>query len=222
MLPTRPETKSDWLRLLGVLALVSTAALFGLRTFSDTPAAPPERSFSVRVEHVRSGSTVQLESDEKLLYAGIRAPSQDEPLFEQATRRNAELVEGRQLRLRFDARRRDKKNRLIGYAFADGQMVNETLVREGLAYVRLTPDAQRYGERLLAAQAEARKHRRGLWSVGDSRSAKEGYVANLKYGNFHRLTCAELPKIAAERQTRVARRRSALDRGWAPCVDCRP
>jgi micrococcal nuclease len=73
-------------------------------------------------------------------------------------------VEGHRVRLRFDVERTDRFGRLLAYVWIDDLLVNETLVKEGLAR------AHRYGRntalavRLEAAEREARAARRGLWA----------------------------------------------------------
>ncbi|MGI0149322.1 MAG: thermonuclease family protein, partial [Thermoplasmata archaeon] len=135
--------------------------------------------------------------------------------------RNAELVAEREVRLRFDDERRDGDGRLLAYVFVGDQFINETLVREGLAYVRLTTSGQRFGKRLLAAQAEARKKGRGVWSK-PSPSRESSYSADPKYGNFHRPSCEEASKIQPERLIVFKSDKEALEKGFAPCSKCKP
>lgn len=68
-------------------------------------------------------------------------------------------------RIEYDVEKRDKYGRLLGYVFlSDGRMVNEELVKAGLAYLFPTEKNVKYKKRLLAALAEAKKYRRGIWS----------------------------------------------------------
>ncbi len=203
------------------IALAATVVALLPRSNARSVPASPEAVRGGEVEHVRSGHKIILDDGEEVLYAGIRAPYEDEPLFDEAKARNTELVGGKTVRLRYDESAKDKKERFVAYVFADGALVNEQLVREGLAYAHLTTDHRRFEKELLAAQAEARKHRQGLWNL--PAPAKETqYPADPKYGNFHRPTCAEVPKIKPERLQVFAARNKALDAGFAPCHHCRP
>ncbi|HPF38979.1 MAG TPA: thermonuclease family protein [Phycisphaerae bacterium] len=179
------------------------------------------RPRNVEVKRAMNGHTVKFEPDGKLTYAGIRAPYEHELFYEEAKRRNDELVRGRELRLRFDGDPPARDDRIIAWAFIDDVLVNEQLVREGLAYVRLTPAQQRYGMRLLDAQAEARSELRGVWG---SRPASDAttYPADPKYGNFHRPDCDEVAKIDATRRVDLESANEALKRGLAPCSRCQP
>lgn len=202
-----------------VVLLAGGAVFFRTRTLPGAVTAEELRS--AKVEHVRSGSKVILDEGEEVIYAGIRAPYDAEPLSDVSLARNAELVGGKKVRLRFDDATKDKKDRFVAYVFADGVMVNELLVREGLAFVQLTSEHRRFAKELLAAQSDARKNRRGLWKL-DTPPKETQYPADRKYGNFHRPTCEETPNIKAERLTTYEHRNKALDAGLAPCPKCRP
>lgn len=68
-------------------------------------------------------------------------------------------------RIEYDVEKRDKYGRLLGYVYLpDGRMLNEELVRAGLAYLFPTEKNVKYKNRLVAALAEAKKYKRGIWS----------------------------------------------------------
>ena len=214
------QSKTVLLTGAGVVVLIGIG--FGVKRLARAPApASTEERRWVTVERIRSGDTVTVDPDDKLIYVGIRAPLAEEPLFEASKERNRELVEGQRLRLRFDEQERDKKGRLLGYAFVDRVFVNEALVREGLAFVRLTPTTQRFASELLAAQADARKHRRGIWQVPMD-SAADRFIADPKYGNFHTDACEELKKKDPQRLVEFASLDAAFDAGFTPCSKCKP
>lgn len=206
---------------IGGLMVIALVVLFFSMFGDQEQKRTARRAQFVEVKRILSGHTVKLESDQRLTYAGIRTPHKGEPLFEEARRRNADLVEGKEVRLRFDKRDRDGKNRMLAYVYTDAGFVNEALVREGLAYVRLTPETRRFADLLLAAQAEAQEHKRGLWGQ-PSRSPEPRYPADPKYGNFHRPACEEVPKIKPARVVSFTSRTGALDAGYAPCSKCLP
>jgi micrococcal nuclease len=75
------------------------------------------------------------------------------------------LPKNGKFRIEYDVEKRDKYGRLLGYVFlSDGRMLNEELVKAGLAYLFPTEKNVKYKKRLLAALAEAKKYRRGIWS----------------------------------------------------------
>ena len=204
------------------IGLLAVSAVLILRSFpeGESESAQPRKLYA-DVKRVKSGLKIELEDDTLLTYAGIRAPFPGEPLYEQASKRNAELVERRRIRLRFDDIKENRKGRKQAYVFVDGGFVNETLVREGLAYVRITTDTQRFADRLLAAQEDAQKKRRGLWQQGAPKRERS-YFADPKYGNFHRPSCEEAGKIKPQRKVTFTSRREAFANGYAPCSKCKP
>ncbi len=213
-----------------VLLVVSAAAVLVLAVVVvnrsrgyDQEKEDPEQRLFVNVKRAVSGQKVKLDNDQEeyLMYAGIRAPVGGEDFYDQATRRNEELVKEKKIRLRFDEEHRDDEGRLLAYVFVDDTFVNEALVREGLAYARTTSTSDRFSQRLLAAQNDARKARRGVWSKR-GKSGESAYRADPKHGNFHRLSCAELPKIDPSRLVEFKSDKEALDKGFAPCAKCRP
>ncbi len=218
---TKTATITAGLSLAGIVVLGSTVLAFLAFDGEDGRPARSERLRKAEVKRVISGHKIKLQSDEELVYAGIRSPYSHERMFEEAKRRNIELVEGKTIRVHFDRNERDRKDRLLAYVTADGTFVNEALVREGLAYVRLTPDTRRYAEALLAVQAEARQQKIGLWQR-HVKDARGGYAADPKYGNFHKLNCEEAGKMKPERRVEFRNRDQALDHGFAPCGSCRP
>ena len=65
-----------------------------IRAGSASPPAPADERKWVEVERVYDGDTVKVDPDDKLIYAGIRAPQEGERFHEEAKARNAKLVEG--------------------------------------------------------------------------------------------------------------------------------
>lgn len=88
-----------------------------------------------------------------------------EPLAETAEDYTARYAGGR-LTLEFDEERTDRYGRLLAYVYmADGEMLNEELVREGLAQVATFPPNVRHEEDFLEAQVRAREESAGIWGL---------------------------------------------------------
>lgn len=69
------------------------------------------------------------------------------------------------VQLRFDRRRRDRYDRFLAYVYVEDRMLNEELVRAGLAQVRIYPgDSTMFQRRLQLAEQEAKQAGRGIWS----------------------------------------------------------
>jgi endonuclease YncB( thermonuclease family) len=99
-------------------------------------------------------------------YVGVSAPSLSQPCGREALTRNQQLA-GDQILLEPDAAYEfDDRGRRLYYAYtADGASIEETLVREGLAYAARTDAA--HGAYLAELQAEASAAGVGcLWGGG--------------------------------------------------------
>jgi micrococcal nuclease len=72
-------------------------------------------------------------------------------------------LDGRTVRLEFDAERRDRFGRLLAYVMVDGHRFNDELLRGGYATLLIIPPNGRHGRALLDAELEARRAGRGLW-----------------------------------------------------------
>jgi len=74
---------------------------------------------------------------------------------------------GARLGMEYDSSRTDRFGRTLAYLYLeDGRMLNEALVRMGMAQVAVYPPDVRYVERLRAIEDSARTGKRGLWATG--------------------------------------------------------
>ena len=160
---------------LASVALLAAALLYLLLSAGDEQApAPAGSSAAARVERAVDGDTIVVSlggREERVRYIGIDTPESVDPnepvqcFAERASDFNARLVEGRRVRLVFDAERRDVYGRLLAYVYAGGTFVNAKLVRLGYARtLQIAPNtnfADLFG-RLERAAASAG---RGLWKA---------------------------------------------------------
>jgi micrococcal nuclease len=106
----------------------------------------------------------------KVRYIGVDTPETvhptvgEQPFGKLASDRNRELVEGHTVILEKDVSETDKYGRLLRYVWLDDQMINEVLIREGLAQVSTYPPDVKYTSRFITAQADAREAKVGIWS----------------------------------------------------------
>jgi micrococcal nuclease len=89
-----------------------------------------------------------------------------EPWGPEATEFTKRLTAEGNVRLELDKRRIDRYGRSLAYVYVGDRLLNEELVRAGLARVSVYPgDSATIERRLRAAEAEARKAERGIWST---------------------------------------------------------
>jgi endonuclease YncB( thermonuclease family) len=104
-------------------------------------------------------------------YIGIDTPergtdkSAEECFYNEATNKNKELVEGKEVTLVRDVSDTDKYGRLLRYVYVGEDFINERLISEGYAtVVKIEPDTSKYPE-LEAAELQARESKLGMWSA---------------------------------------------------------
>ncbi len=136
-----------------------------------------------RVTQVIDGDTIVVTTEdgksEKVRYLLIDTPELHHPtrgeeeLGRIAALENKNLVLGKKVRLEEDVERRDRYNRLLAYVWTEGPggevLVNEELVRRGVALPFTLPPNVRYVDRIRDAFREAREQRRGLWNAAAER-----------------------------------------------------
>lgn len=141
---------------------------------NNAPAGPELLEEGIHeVRRVVDGDTLLLTSGARVRLQGIDTPetvAEDRPVEawgpEASTFTNDFVRDaGRQVRLTFSLERKDRHDRFLAFVWNGDVMLNEELVRAGLAHARLD---YRYGSamkrRLAAAQDEARREGRGIWS----------------------------------------------------------
>ena len=139
------------------------------------------------VRHVIDGDTIELSDGRLVRYIGLDTPElrrrarpgdrewragvgdgwveDPEPFGREAKEANRRLVEGRSLRLEYDAQTHDRYGRWLAYVFVDGRMVNAALLEDGYAQLLTIPPNVKYAQQLRRAAREAREARRGLWGA---------------------------------------------------------
>jgi endonuclease YncB( thermonuclease family) len=181
-----------------------------------------------QVRFVYDGDTILLENGRRIRYLGIDTPergSEEAPpefLAEAAKAFNQKAVRGVSLRLEFDRQRKDHHGRWLAYVYLpDGRMLNEELLREGLARVLAVPPNLEQFERLVEAQREAMARRAGIWARVTE--AGEGpFVGSRRSHRFHRPDCPYGRRIHLENRVRFETRWRAFWEGYSPCSGCLP
>lgn len=154
-----------------VVAVLVLAGYWRSQSRDRAPEALSEATY--RVERVIDGDTLLLANRARVRLQGVDTPETVKPnhAVERFGPEAAEFTRhfvaqaGGVVRLQFDRERIDKYGRFLAYVWAGDRMLNEELVREGLA----TAETQyRYSNsmktRFRRAEDDARAARRGIWS----------------------------------------------------------
>lgn len=184
----------------------------------------PAAARKATVRRVTDGDTAEMADGEKVRLIGIDTPERDQPLYREATDLHRSLVEGKEVWLESDAEAKDKYKRTLAYVWVrDGErdvMVQEEILRAGLAYIYTRPPNVKYADKeLLACQREAREAGRGIWK-NYVLGGEDHYVATKNGKAFHRPSCKD---VASSRELRRFKSQGeALDLGLHPCRNCKP
>lgn len=144
----------------------------GERLLSLLGAGSPPGLERARVARVIDGDTLALEDGRVLRLLGVDAPESvhpdmrgPQPIGPEAADRLRALVEGRWVGLEADGADADHFGRRLRLVWLGRTLVNEQLLREGLARLLIIPPATRHTERLRAAEAAAKREALGLWNL---------------------------------------------------------
>ncbi|UXS20684.1 thermonuclease family protein [Staphylococcus delphini] len=168
-------------------------------TVSSSKAAQPGTTEKIPVELVKAvdGDTAKLKyqgKTETFRFLLIDTPETKhprlgkQPFGQEASDRTAELLKNaNQIEVEFDVgRKQDKYHRYLAYIYVDGKMVNNILVKEGLAKVDYVyPPNTRHLSQLEKSQKAAKKAKLGIWSLD---SAFEDEINENDTANMESLT----------------------------------
>jgi len=123
------------------------------------------------VTDVVDGDTLVLANQARVRLFGADTPETKhpslppEPWGHEATEYTRAFIGSALVRLEFDLERKDRFGRFLAYVYVEDRLLNEELLRAGLARARLEyPYSAEMKRRFQKAEAEAKATRRGIWS----------------------------------------------------------
>jgi micrococcal nuclease len=164
--------------MLVLVALVFASGLTLAVTWEQmagptAPALAQADTQQVSVTRVVDGDTIevspQVEGTEDVRLIGVDTPEVSggvEPCGPEASDFTTEQLEGQDVTLEFDEDLVDQYGRALAYVWVpdlDGELFNETLVRQGLARVLTMEPNVKYEDRFVAAEDEAKAEGVGVW-----------------------------------------------------------
>ena len=158
-----PRQRAHW--VLIVAGFLIAARLWGwLRSSSrefDFQARGP-----YHVTQVDDAGTLHVDGRVPLRLIGIDMALDKGPLAGQAVELVRGRAEGRDVTLEFDRQRKDLQGHVLAYVYSDGTLLNEELIRAGLARPDTGADVDRsMATRFRRAEEEARDASRGIWGL---------------------------------------------------------
>ena len=150
------------------------AVLFAVRLWSPddgfNPSQPPVAGAYV-VERVVDGDTILFAPGFRVRLIGVNTPETVkpehpvEPWGPEATAFTKKFLSQGSARLEFDRERVDQYGRFLAYVWVGDEMLNEALLRHGLArFEQHFHYSEEVKRRFREAQAEAKREGVGIWS----------------------------------------------------------
>ncbi len=151
------------------------------------PPMPPEQNLEMaQVINVVDGDTIDVllnGVEYRVRYILVDTPETKhptkgvQPFGPEASEANRQMVSGQTVYLEKDVSNTDRYDRLLRYVYLpDGRLVNEELLRLGLAQVATFPPDVKYVDRFRAVQGEAQAAGVGLWGAAPDVSPPENTV----------------------------------------------
>ncbi|MFQ5588022.1 MAG: thermonuclease family protein [Nitrospiria bacterium] len=139
-----------------------------------------EDLFKSRVISVIDGDTIRIKDGTLIRYIGIDTPElkrkidnawvyDPEPFAEEAAKFNQKMVAGKEVLIEVDpVQRHDKFGRLLAYVYVDKVLVNEELLKEGLAKTKTPSLFMKHRIRFWSLEEMAWTAKRGLWANAEN------------------------------------------------------
>ena len=174
------RSRPAWVLLVFVL-------LVAVRVWQDSSTPQPPEALAegtYRVQRVVDGDTFVLDNRAKIRLWGADTPETVhprlpvEPFGPEAVDFTKRFIArgGGAVRLQMDRERIDKYGRFLAYVWVDDRMLNEELIRAGLASAETGYNySQSMKTRFRRAEDEAKSNRRGIWSTSTLASQESDY-----------------------------------------------
>ena len=161
------------LRVAALVAFFIAQAAAAGPAAAETACVPETQD--VEAQAVADARTIALSDGRVIRLAGMEPAgllAEDDDRSEGAMRdRLLALLEGVPLRVALTSEAPDRYGRIPAIVVAEGNIVQETLLREGLAIAFGTDDPLPCFDRFLEAENQARRERRGIWAEASVASA---------------------------------------------------
>ena len=120
-----------------------------------------------KVKRAIDGDTIELDKGQIVRPIGVNAQDNDQLFDDDSTDYVKKLIEGKKVKLEYDAYKSDRFGRILAYVIIDNKNLSIELVRKGLAKVTLYEKRKAliYQQQLLDAENEAKTKKLGIWSL---------------------------------------------------------
>lgn len=150
-----------------------------LAVLSDTGESPTGDTGVV--SQVVDGDTIAVQiggTSKTVRLIGIDAPETGQPFAAEAKAALNQMVRGKTVRIELDVEEIDQYGRTLAYVWIGHTMVNEEMLRQGLATLYTVPPNVKYAGVLQTAQDKAEAAGRGIWGSSTGSPVK---IVSVRY-----------------------------------------
>jgi micrococcal nuclease len=143
---------------------------------------------SVKVTRIVDGDTIEVEIDnakKTVRIIGVDCPEKKQDWGKEATGFTSNFLSSRTAELEFDVQQTDPYGRWLAYVWFGSEMLNNALVKKGLAMVTTYPPNVKYVETFISSQKFAREGGEGFWGDGGLNQTPFQYRKGNSRGSFH-------------------------------------
>ncbi len=151
--------------------------------------------FSDDLLRIVDGDTLELKENGMIRYIGLDAPEvrkktktgwqyHPEPYALEAKQYNKDFIDHHLIQLEFDQEHNDRYGRTLAYVFINQKMINEEMLKQGLATLLLIEPNVKYTERFILAQRSAMQKRQGVWN-----NLNKGLISLAKVKEYQEQSC---------------------------------
>lgn len=159
--------KVQSLSLTVAVVLLICVSLFG----KVQTGKPPDLSEPVQVIRIIDGDTIEVSGDITVRMIGIDTPESVHPDESRNTKYGKiaseyteMLLKDKSVQLEYDTQAADSYGRTLAYVYADGQMINEILLQNGIARAMVIPPNTKYADHFCELEQEAKENNIGFWA----------------------------------------------------------
>lgn len=170
------EIRSDMAPQISTEVAIQVGTAIAELPAANTPADGGEQTDSTAgaeevgpVTRVVDGDTIDVMLNgvnTRIRYLQMNTPERDHPCFADSTKANADLVQGKTVRLAPDKELVDRYDRLLRFVYVDDVLVNRVLVEQGWAEVVLYPPNDLHYDEFVQLEKAAAAAGRGCHPTG--------------------------------------------------------
>jgi len=116
------------------------------------------------VTRITDGDTITIEGGARVRLLGINCPERGEQFYAEGKKFVEQLLLYKEVELERDVIDKDRYGRILRYVWLGGELVNEQIVRQGLAVAQVYEPNHKYNDIIAEAERAAIDEKLVIWS----------------------------------------------------------